>query len=212
MSPLVFPGASQHSGEGKAAGITSCGDSQCLLRSGPLGLLRGAPTAPWPAARCHGGRCDRDGIHQPWDTLDQQQGDTTAPFTSQGPPKDDRRRDPTGHPRTLAVEDTQSSSSPKSWGPAAECNTRGHQLTLSFPEGWCPPSAPLPKSPETCVCPGRRSELAVGGSGLPLSLPWLGHQLSPPQHHPPLPHTGARPPVGPLAASNQQSPPARKPH
>jgi len=140
------------------AGVTSRRDPQCLLHSGPLGLLRGAPAARQPATRCHGGRGDGDSIHQSRDTLCQQRGDTAAPFTSRCPLNRDRRRDPIRHPRILTIEGTQHPPSLKSQGPATECNTHGHQLTLSFPEGRCPPSAPLPKSPETCVHPGRRGE------------------------------------------------------
>lgn len=161
------PGLASMAGKGKAAGITSRRDPQRLLRSGPLSLLQGSPATPRPTARRHRGRGDGDSIHQPRDTLCQQQGDTAVPFTSQCPPKRDRRRDPIGHPGTSTMEGTQPSSSLKSRGPAAARNTRGHQLTPTFPEGWCPPSAPLPKSPETCVCPGRRGEAGAWGRSPP---------------------------------------------
>lgn len=39
------------------------------------------------------------------------------------------------------------------------------QLTPSFPEGWRLSSAPLPKSPDACDCPGRDREIQPDGRG-----------------------------------------------
>lgn len=109
-----------HNGKGTAA-ITSCGDLQPLLHSGPFCLLGGSHTAPCPTALHHRWGGDRDSIQQPWDALCQRQGDTDFEF----PQSVYRHR--------------------------AQC-----QLTLSFPEGRCLSSAPLPKSPDACTQPGER--------------------------------------------------------
>lgn len=131
-------------GKGKAAGITSRGDPQRLLRPDPLGLLQGPPATPRAAAPRHGGGGDGDSVHQPWDTLCQQRGDTVAPRSAS------RKGQVLGHhqaPHDLG----HAGHSALLIARISGCNTCWQQLTSTLPEGCCPPSIPLPKSPETCL-------------------------------------------------------------
>lgn len=159
-------------GKGKAAGITSRGDPQRLLHPGPLSLLWGPPATPRATAPCHRGGGHGNSIHQPWDSLHQQQGDTVALLTPQCRPVGDSCWDTIKHPMTSAMHGTQPSLSLEFWGLALSATPAGSNSPRPCQRAavHLPSHCQNPQRPVFAREKGVRAELGA----------WWGAPLSPP--------------------------------